>query len=345
MFEGRKIVFLRIFCGTLERGRRALNARTNKKEKVARLFRCTPNSASASTRRRRRDRRRRGPQGRDTGDTLCDPKEPILLERIDTYEPVISPAIEADNAAGEGEARLRARQDGRRRSDVPRARRTTRPARRSSAAWASCTSRSSSTAWSASTACRRAPASRRSCIRETVLAEGDGHAVFERDGRRSRRSTARRRAACAPRARGAGMEFKRALPALGAAARRASSRPRCRACATPRRAAPTAIRSRTSRSRSTSVALKDGANGEIGARAAAAEAFRRAVAAAHPSRLEPIMTVEVTVDDEFLGAVIGDLQQRRGQVQDVGTRGAQAHRHGARPAAQHVRLLDAPAQR
>ena len=34
------------------------------------------------------------------------------------------------------------------------------------------------------------------------------------------------------------------------------------------------------------------------------------------------MAVEVTVDDEFLGAVIGDLHQRRGQVQDVGTRGA-----------------------
>ena len=72
----------------------------------------------------------------------------------------------------------------------------------------------------------------------------------------------------------------------------------------------------------TELELRDGANGEIGCRAAAAEAFRRAVAAAHPSRLEPIMAVEVTVDDEFLGAVIGDLNQRRGQVQDVGTRGA-----------------------
>jgi elongation factor G len=70
----------------------------------------------------------------------------------------------------------------------------------------------------------------------------------------------------------------------------------------------------------TSLKLKDGANGEIGCRAAAAEACRRAVAAAHPVRLEPIMAVEVTVDDEYLGAVIGDLQQRRGHVQDVGNR-------------------------
>jgi elongation factor G len=71
-----------------------------------------------------------------------------------------------------------------------------------------------------------------------------------------------------------------------------------------------------------SLKLKEGANGEIGSRAAAAEAFRRAVQAATPSRLEPIMTVEVTVDDEFLGAVIGDINQRRGHVQDVGARGA-----------------------
>jgi elongation factor G len=70
-----------------------------------------------------------------------------------------------------------------------------------------------------------------------------------------------------------------------------------------------------------SLGLRDGANGEIGCRAAAAEACRRAVQAASPSRLEPIMAVEVSVDDEYLGAVIGNLQQRRGQVLDIGHRG------------------------
>ena len=69
------------------------------------------------------------------------------------------------------------------------------------------------------------------------------------------------------------------------------------------------------------VGLRGVSNGEIGARAAAAEAFRRGVQSAKPSRLEPIMAVEVTVDDEFLGAVIGDLSQRKGNVQDVATRG------------------------
>src|SRR6185503_10417646 len=34
-----------------------------------------------------------------TGDTICSPKAPIILERIDIYEPVISRAIEATTQA------------------------------------------------------------------------------------------------------------------------------------------------------------------------------------------------------------------------------------------------------
>jgi elongation factor G len=33
------------------------------------------------------------------------------------------------------------------------------------------------------------------------------------------------------------------------------------------------------------------------------------------------MAVEVTTDDEFLGAIIGDLNQRRGHIEDVEQRG------------------------
>jgi elongation factor G len=72
----------------------------------------------------------------------------------------------------------------------------------------------------------------------------------------------------------------------------------------------------------TRVFVQEGMNFEIGARAAAADAFRKAVVAASPVRLEPLMEVEVTTDDEFLGAIIGDLNQRRGHIQDVAQRGA-----------------------
>ena len=40
-----------------------------------------------------------------------------------------------------------------------------------------------------------------------------------------------------------------------------------------------------------------------------------------PCMLEPIMSVEVVSPDDTLGAVIGDLNSRRGQIQGTDTRG------------------------
>jgi len=156
--------------------------------------------------------------------------------------------------------------------------------------------------------------------RETVLGEGEGHAVFERD---LKEQAIYGEATCKVRGRprGSGMDFKRALPA-GSLLPTTSSRRRCRASRTPRRAAPTATRSRTSRSRwsasrCATVPTARSADARQRPRRSGARSRRRI---RHGS--SQIMAVEVTVDDEFLGAVIGDLNQRRGQVQDVGSRGA-----------------------
>jgi elongation factor G len=43
-------------------------------------------------------------------------------------------------------------------------------------------------------------------------------------------------------------------------------------------------------------------------------AFQKAAESAKPVILEPIMEVEVFTPEEFLGDVIGDLNQRRGQI-------------------------------
>jgi elongation factor G len=56
---------------------------------------------------------------------------------------------------------------------------------------------------------------------------------------------------------------------------------------------------------------------EIAARAA----FREGIAKAHPVLLEPMMKVEVITPEEYMGDVIGDLNSRRGQVQEMSTRG------------------------
>ena len=56
---------------------------------------------------------------------------------------------------------------------------------------------------------------------------------------------------------------------------------------------------------------------EIAARAA----FREGISKATPVLLEPLMKVEVVTPEEYMGDVIGDLNSRRGQVQEMSTRG------------------------
>ncbi len=56
---------------------------------------------------------------------------------------------------------------------------------------------------------------------------------------------------------------------------------------------------------------------EIAARAA----FREGMAAAKPVLLEPLMKVEVVTPEDYMGDIIGDLNSRRGQVQDMDQRG------------------------
>ncbi|HWR71920.1 MAG TPA: elongation factor G, partial [Nitrospirota bacterium] len=56
---------------------------------------------------------------------------------------------------------------------------------------------------------------------------------------------------------------------------------------------------------------------EISFKIAASMGFKKAMEAARPVLLEPIMSVEVVSPDDTLGAVIGDLNSRRGKVQGV----------------------------
>jgi elongation factor G len=56
---------------------------------------------------------------------------------------------------------------------------------------------------------------------------------------------------------------------------------------------------------------------EMAFKVAASMGFKKAMEAAKPVLLEPIMNVEVISPDDTLGAVIGDLNSRRGKVQGV----------------------------
>jgi elongation factor G len=61
---------------------------------------------------------------------------------------------------------------------------------------------------------------------------------------------------------------------------------------------------------------------EIAFKIAGSMAFKEATRKANPVLLEPIMSVEVVVPEEFMGDVIGDLSSRRGKVLGMDTRPA-----------------------
>ncbi len=102
MFEGRKMVYLRLYSGILEVGKTVLNATQKKKEKIARLFLLHANKRTRLEKAEAGDIvAAMGLKHTVTGDTLCDPEHPILLEAIGAYEPVISVAVEPKTRAEE----------------------------------------------------------------------------------------------------------------------------------------------------------------------------------------------------------------------------------------------------
>lgn len=61
---------------------------------------------------------------------------------------------------------------------------------------------------------------------------------------------------------------------------------------------------------------------EMSFKMAARLAFRKCMEQAKPVLLEPVMSVEIEAPDEFAGALIGDLNGRRGRVQGMESGGA-----------------------
>ena len=96
------------------------------------------------------------------------------------------------------------------------------------------------------------------------------------------------------------------------------------------------------------VTLHDGAyhdvdSSEMAFKIAGSMAFKEAARKADPVLLEPMMAVEVTTPEDYMGDVIGDLNRRRGQIQAMDERRRRAGRQGAGPAVGDVRLRRRPA--
>jgi len=100
MDQGRKLTYLRIYSGVLRVGADVLNVSKGAREKVSRIFQMHAN---------KRERIERSGAGSlvgvlglktaGTGDSICDPDRPVLLEPVEVYEPVISISVEAQTRA------------------------------------------------------------------------------------------------------------------------------------------------------------------------------------------------------------------------------------------------------
>lgn len=95
-----KLTYVRVYSGTLIKGMTLLNSTKDKKERISRLIEMHANQ------RKERDEFYAGDiaacigiKTATTGDSLCDPEKPVILEKMEFPEPVISMAIEPKSKA------------------------------------------------------------------------------------------------------------------------------------------------------------------------------------------------------------------------------------------------------
>ena len=320
MDQGRKVLYLRVYSGTVSPGDEVYNVRLGKKEKIARLFQMHAN---------KRERIKLAGPGSivaavglkysATGDTLCDPSQPIVFEPIDSYEPVISRAVEAQTLAekekldfalvklADEDPTFRVREDeetgqtlisgmGELHLDiiVDRLTREYNVAARLGKPQV--------------------------VYRETVKDLAESEYVFERQ-LENEQLYGKVAVRVEPLDRGHGVESVNSLPAdppLPEPIVNAAMEGLTEAAATGVSAGYPLVDARLTL---LSVGIQEGATNPVAFKAAASEAFRRACRDAKPAMLEPIMAVEVVVPEEFMGEVIGDLNSRHGQIEELGFRG------------------------
>jgi elongation factor G len=314
--EGRKLVYFRVYSGTVEAGSEVYNATKGEKERVARLLLMHAN---------KRQRIDRAPAGTiaaavglknvSTGDTLCNPAHPILLERIDSYEPVISLAVEPRTQAdkekledalrklsdedptfrvredpetgqtilsGMGELHLEILVDRMKRefgSNV----RTGKP---------------------------------QVVFRETVQGSAEAEGRFDRELDEEKKLFGQVVLRVEPGRRGTGIRIEDQI-AEGTIPREIREALLLGTREASQNGVAAGYPVEDVRLTLLSAEHREGASAPQAYKVAASMAFREACKRAGARLMEPVMKVEVVVPEDFLGEVIGDLNARRGKVDGI----------------------------
>ncbi len=97
-----RLSFFRVYSGTLDTGSTVLNATKNQRERIGRILQMHANHREDIERVYSGDIAAAvGLKNTTTGDTLCDPAHPVILESMEFPEPVIRVAIEPKTKAGQ----------------------------------------------------------------------------------------------------------------------------------------------------------------------------------------------------------------------------------------------------
>ncbi|MBV8450949.1 MAG: elongation factor G [Deltaproteobacteria bacterium] len=315
------LTFLRIYSGRLASGSSVLNSTKGKRERIGRLVKMHANKREEISEVFAGDICAVGLRDTTTGDTLCDPAYPIVLEAIEFPEPVIQIAIEPKTKADQerlSEALQKlAREDPSFRVSVNRETGQTLIAGMGELHLEIIVDRMLRE-FKVDANVGKPQVAYRETIRRAAEAEGrfvrqsGGHGQFAVVDLRIE-----------PLVKGAGFEFA----------------DETKGGAIPRNFIP-AVEEGVKEAMETGVLagypmvdiraiLLDGKyhevdSSELAFKIAGSMAFKEATDRAHPMLLEPVMEVEVVTPQEFMGDVIGDLNSRRGKILEMENRaGAQ----------------------
>jgi len=315
MIEGRKLSFVRIYSGQLKAGADVYNPSRKKKEKISRIMMMHAN---------KRERIETADAGgivgvvglkdSSTGETLCDPDSPVLLEKMEFHKPVISISVEPKTHSDQEkldqvllklmdeDPTLKVRQDedtgqmilsgmGELHLEVIISR----------------MQREFNTGVNVGKP--------QVVYRETVGKPAAASAVFEKEVA-GQRHFAEVELAIKPLARGEGARFRSEipegiipeiyLPAIEKGVKEAMEYGHLMGYPVVDVEAVL-----------TGGSYRDSTGSDLAYTVAASMACREAFKKAEPYLLEPIMAVEVFVPDAFMGEVIGDLNSRSGKIESI----------------------------
>ena len=311
------LTFVRVYSGRLESGSTVLNSTRQKRERIGRLFKMHANKREEITEVLAGDICAVGLRDTITGDTLCDPAHPIVLEAIEFPQPVIQIAIEPKTKAdqerlGESLQKL-AREDPSFRVSVNRETGQTLISGMGELHLEIIVDRLLRE-FKVDANIGKPQVAYRETIRGSARAEGrfvrqsGGHGQFGVVDLQIE-----------PLGRGDGFEFVDAT----------------KGGAIPRNFIPS-VEDGVREAMETGVladypmvdvraTLLDGKyhevdSSELAFKIAGSLALRKAAANASPVLLEPVMEVEVVMPQEFMGEVIGDLSARRGRIVSMESR-------------------------